>query len=82
LSNLQKKPSEPSGGEAIIKGIDRKIPVGSMAAYPGNSPSFWGKGKFFLGWRLMALRKDVSLEHRVVMLIILLDNYEFTDESK
>jgi hypothetical protein len=73
LSNLRKKNLlSPAAKRPSSRELTEKILVGTVAAYPGNGPYFWGKGKLFLGWRLMDLPKDVALDHRGVMLIFYL----------
>ena len=37
----RKKPGEPTGREALIKGIERKILFVIVGAYPGNAPLCW-----------------------------------------
>ena len=37
----EKKPGEPTGREALIKGIERKILFVIVGAYPGNAPLCW-----------------------------------------
>jgi len=69
---FEKKLLSPAAGRPSSRELTEKMLVGTVAAYPGNSPYFWEKGKLFPGWRLMALPKDVALEHRVVMLIVYL----------